>query len=332
LAAGDADLVSMARPLLADPQFVTKAAAGQPQRINTCIACNQACLDHTFQRQVATCLVNPRAGRETELNYLPTARPRRIAVVGAGPAGLACATVAAQRGHQVSLFDQAQTVGGQFNLARQIPGKEEFNETLRYYRELLQQTGVQLQLGHRASADELQGFDEIVLATGVTPRKPTIEGIDHAKVLGYLDVLRDHRPVGRKVAIIGAGGIGFDVAEYLAHDPAAASPSLSVEAFAADWGIDTRLEARGGIVAEQPLQAVRDICLLQRKTDKPGRGLGKTTGWIHRLNLGRRGIHSLSGVSYRRIDDDGLHITVDGQDQVLAVDHVVTAGSRSRND
>jgi 2,4-dienoyl-CoA reductase (NADPH2) len=333
LAAGEADMVSMARPLLADPDFVRKAANGEPQRINTCIACNQACLDHTFKQQTASCLVNPRACHETELNFTPCTEVKRIAVVGAGPAGLACATHAAERGHQVSLFDQADEVGGQFNLARQIPGKEEFNETLRYFRQRLADTGVQLQLGRRVSAADLSGFDEVVIATGVHPRRPDIEGIDHPSVLSYLDVLRDHRPVGQRVAIIGAGGIGFDVAEYLGHAPGQPQPSLSREDFARDWGIDLSMQARGGVagVQAEPYRSARQIWLLQRKGTKPGKNLGKTTGWVHRMNLRRRGVEALSGVEYRRIDDAGLHIEVQGQQQVLEVDNVVVCAGQHSN-
>ncbi len=333
LAAEEADLVSMARPLLADADFVNKAARGEAHRINTCIACNQACLDHTFKNQVASCLVNPRACFETELTISPATSTRRVAVVGAGPAGLACATTAAERGHQVTLFDQADAIGGQFNLARQIPGKEEFNETLRYFRQRLEDTGVDVRLETRARETELEAFDEVVLATGVHPRVPDIAGLDHPSVLGYLDVLRDHVEVGERVAIIGAGGIGFDVAEYLAHDHRQPSPSLSREAFARDWGIDLGLEARGGVdgVDPEPFQAVRHITLLQRKDSKPGKGLGKTTGWIHRMNLKRRGIEALSGVRYLKVDDEGLHIEVEGEPRVLAVDNVIVCAGQVSN-
>ena len=325
LAEGAADMVSMARPLLADPDFVNKAAAGQPQRINTCIACNQACLDHTFKGRVASCLVNPRACHETELVLNPATVTRRVAVVGAGPAGLACATEAAARGHDVTLFEQSDCIGGQFNLAKRIPGKEEFHETLRYFEQRIVETGVTLQLGKAADADTLQSFDEVVIATGVVPRQPGINGIDHPRAVSYLEVLQGRVEPGRKVAIIGAGGIGFDVAEFLAHNPASPASSTDRQAFARDWGIDRQLAARGGVagIQEQPPTPVRDIVLLQRKRSKPGAGLGKTTGWIHRLNLKRRGIRALSGVTYRRIDDEGLHIDLDGQAQCLRVDHVV---------
>jgi 2,4-dienoyl-CoA reductase (NADPH2) len=327
LAAGDADLVSMARPLLADPEFVVKAAQGRSDEINTCIACNQACLDLVFENQVATCLVNPRAGRETELNYLPAQRPKRIAVVGAGPAGLACATIAAGRGHRVTLFESADCIGGQFNMAKVVPGKEEFHQTLRYFRRRIELTGVRLVLSRRVEAAALTGgaFDEIVLATGVVPRRPSIEGLDHPKVLSYIDVLLYGRPVGHAVAIIGAGGIGFDVAEYLSHDATHPPSSVDIPAFMAEWGIDMRLEARGGLVPAKELAASmpRTIWLLQRKPTPPGRDLGKTTGWVHRLALKRRGVRILAGVAYVRIDDGGLTITQAGESRLLAVDHVV---------
>ena len=333
LARGDADLVSMARPLLADAQWVAKAAAGQAHRINTCIACNQACLDQIFNRQMATCLVNPRACRETELNYVQTKRPLKVAVVGAGPGGLAAATVAAQRGHSVTLFDQAAAIGGQFNMARRIPGKEEFDETLRYFRGLIDETGVDLRLGHKVQANGLLAFDEIVVATGVYPRRPDIPGLDHPMVMSYVDLILEQSPAGERVAIIGAGGIGFDVAEYLAHPPGGASPSHNAGAFAADWGIDMSLAARGGVegVDAQPFQASRQIWLLQRKAAKPGKNLGKTTGWVHRLNLRRRGIEALSGVSYLRVDEEGLHIEVGGQRRVLQVDNIIVCAGQVSN-
>ena len=333
LADGDADMVSMARPLLADPDFVNKAANGQAQRINTCIACNQACLDHTFGGKTATCLVNPRACHETKLNYLPTLNPLTIAVVGAGPAGLACATVAAQRGHGVTLFEKSAEIGGQFNMAKRIPGKEEFFETLRYFRNLLDETGVDVRLDTRADAAQLSGYDEIIMASGVHPRIPDLPGIDHRKVLSYVEVLAGGVTVGQKVAIIGAGGIGFDVVEYLSHDPQHVSSSLSVDAFSKDWGIDMSLSVRGGVadIKQQPEPSTRDIWLLQRKKTKPGKGLGKTTGWVHRMNLKRHGISTLTDVRYTRIDDAGLHIERNGQAQVLNVDNVVICTGQVSN-
>jgi len=324
IAGGQADMVSMARPFLADAEFVRKSAEGRADQINTCIGCNQACLDHVFVNKVASCLVNPRACHETELNYTPAATRRRVAVVGAGPAGLACAVVAAERGHDVTLFEAANEIGGQFNLAKRIPGKEEFNETLRYYRRQLALKRVQLELGRRITAQELgtRGFDEVVLATGVSPRVPPIPGIDHPKTLTYPQVIRGERDVGQRVAIIGAGGIGFDVAEFLSHD--GPSPSLDVRVFMKEWGIDPSLIARGGVSDEGHVaSSARTIYLLQRKRSKPGEGLGKTTGWIHRTALRRRGVRMLAGVSYRRIDDAGLHITTAAGEQVLEVDQVV---------
>jgi 2,4-dienoyl-CoA reductase (NADPH2) len=317
-------MVSMARPFLADAEFVRKAAGNRADEINTCIGCNQACLDHVFVDRVASCLVNPRACRETELVYAPATASKRIAVIGAGPAGLACALVAAERGHEVTLFDGASEIGGQFNLAKRIPGKEEFRESLRYFRRQLELLRVQVQLGRRIDARGLQdrGFDEIVLATGVTPRVPRIDGIDHRKALSYAEVIRGERVVGDRVAIVGAGGIGFDVAEFLSHD--GASPSLDVSAFMAEWGIDPELKARGGLRdGGHVTRSARTIYLLQRKASKPGEGLGKTTGWIHRTALRRRGVRMLAGVTYRRIDDAGLHIATAEGEQLLEVDHVV---------
>jgi len=324
LADGCADMVSMARPLLADPEFVNKAAAGKADEINTCIGCNQACLDHTFSGKITSCLVNPRACNETLLVIEPVkTAPKRIAVVGAGPAGLAFATTAAGRGHTVTLFDSAPDVGGQFNIAKLVPGKEEFYETLRYYRKQLQLTGVTTSFNTRVTAADLLagGFDEVVLATGVVPRQTSIPGADHPKVLSYLDVLRDGKPVGKTVAVIGAGGIGFDVSEFLTHE--GDSPALNAEKFYAEWGIDTTYADRGGIKKPHLDKAPRQVYLLQRKTSKVGDGLGKTTGWIHRTSLKNRNVEMIAGASYDLIDDAGLHITVGGKQMVLPVDNVV---------
>ncbi len=329
LAKGACDMVSMARPLLADPQFMLKAEQGRADEINTCIGCNQACLDHTFGGKLTSCLVNPRACHETEISDQPVSSPKKIAVVGAGPAGLAFATTAARRGHQVTLFDAASETGGQFNVAKQVPGKEEFYETIRYFNKQIQLTGVKLELGKKVSAEDLQDFDEVALATGITPRLPEIEGIQHAKVLGYLDVLRDKKPVGKSVAIIGAGGIGFDTAEYLCHS--GTSASLDPVKFFAEWGVDTEYRHAGGLREAEIEAPARQVFLLQRKTSKVGDGLGKTTGWIHRTGLKNRGVHMIAGVTYRRIDDAGLHITVDGQEQVLPVDNVIICAGQEPN-
>ncbi|WP_374518389.1 oxidoreductase [Undibacterium squillarum] len=329
LAKGACDMVSMARPLLADPQFMLKAEQGRADEINTCIGCNQACLDHTFGGKLTSCLVNPRACHETEISDQPVTTPKKIAVVGAGPAGLAFATTAARRGHQVTLFDAASEIGGQFNVAKQVPGKEEFYETIRYFNKQIQLTGVTLALGKKVSAEDLQDFDEVALATGITPRLPEIEGIQHAKVLGYLDVLRDKKPVGKSVAIIGAGGIGFDTAEYLCHS--GTSASLDPAKFFAEWGVDTEYRNAGGLRDAEIEAPARQVFLLQRKTSKVGDGLGKTTGWIHRTGLKNRGVHMIAGVTYRRIDDAGLHITVDGQEQVLPVDNVIICAGQEPN-
>jgi 2,4-dienoyl-CoA reductase (NADPH2) len=324
LAEGSADMVSMARPFLADADWVNKAAAGQADRINTCIACNQACLDHTFSNKRATCLVNPRACYETELVYRPAEQRKRIAVVGAGPAGLSAATVAAQRGHAVTLFDASDRIGGQFNIAMRIPGKEEFAETIRYFGRQLELTGVELRLGQRVTRAELiaAGYDDVIVATGVTVRHPRIDGIVHPKVLSYLAVLRDRAPVGPRVAIIGAGGIGFDTAEFLVHDANAPRPQ-PVADWAGEWGVDLNVAAPGGLAKPHGVTPARSIWLLQRKTTRPGAGLGKTSGWVHRATLARNGVVMLAGVQYDRIDDAGLHITVGGQAKLLEVDNVV---------
>lgn len=329
LANEQADLVCMARPFLADPDFVNKAAANQADTINTCIACNQACLDHIFQQKRASCLVNPRACYETELNFTPAAKPKKLAVVGAGPAGLAFSIYAAQRGHQVHLFDKSHQIGGQFNYAKQIPGKEEFHETLRYYGRMLELHAVHLHLNAAQTAESLVagGFDEIILATGILPRDIGLTGQTHPKVLSYLDVLRDHKAVGKHVAIIGAGGIGFDVAEYLSE---AHSLTLQPDAWLVDWGVDKSYQARGALLpVQRPEPAARKIYLLQRKASKVGAGLGKTSGWAHRASLQKKGVEMLSGVSYLKVDDDGLWIAVDGQERCLAVDNVVICAGQT---
>jgi 2,4-dienoyl-CoA reductase (NADPH2) len=340
LARGDADMVSMARPFLADADFVAKAAQGRADEINTCIGCNQACLDQIFERQTATCLVNPYACRETELVFTPAAARRKVAVVGAGPAGMACALTAAERGHDVSLFDAAAEIGGQFNLARRIPGKEEFAETLRYFRVRLAKAGVKLRLDHRAIAPDLEGYDEVILASGVLPRAPAIPGIAHAKVASYVDIVEGRREAGRRVAIIGAGGIGFDVAELLtAGEPAdghlsdGGADDPAIAAFRDEWGIDAGYGARGGLKPAHEPPPPRQVWLLQRKQSKVGAGLAKTTGWIRRTLLKRRGVVMIAGVEYDRIDDAGLHIRVDGEPQSLDVDTIVIcAGQEPRRD
>ena len=332
LARGDADLVSMARPLLADSDFMLKAREGREDEINTCIACNQACLDHTFSRITSSCLVNPRACHETQLNYLPAKLKKRIAVVGAGPAGLAYATIAAERGHQVTLFDAADEIGGQFNLAKKIPGKEEFYETLRYFRRMIELHSVDLKLGQVVTAEELMGdlFDQVVIATGVVPRKPEIEGINHEKVVLYIDVIKGNKPVGDKVAVIGAGGIGFDVCELISHSGSSGAVDRNV--FAREWGIDFNNHPRGGVTGVEPVVAKtdREIWLLQRKVTPVGRGLGLTTGWTHRLSLARRGVKMLNAVEYVKIDDAGLHIRREEKTEILHVDTIVIcAGQQS---
>ncbi|MEU9292239.1 NADPH-dependent 2,4-dienoyl-CoA reductase [Streptomyces sp. NPDC048266] len=331
LADGRADLVSLARPFLADPDFVAKATAGRADTINTCIGCNQACLDHTFNLKITSCLVNPRACHETELVLSPTRRAKRIAVVGAGPAGLACAVSAAERGHSVTLFDAADEIGGQLNVAKRVPGKDEFNETLRYFRVQLDERGVDVRLGTPVAATDLDGYDEVVVATGVSPRTPAIAGVDHPSVVSYLDVLRDGAPVGERVAIIGAGGIGFDVAEFLTDGGEGASQDP--ETYFRQWGVDTSYENRGGLRAPERAAPPRQVHLLQRKETKVGAGLGKTTGWIHRTELKHRGVAMVAGVSYDRIDDEGLHVTIGGEAQLLPVDTVVLcAGQEPRRD
>jgi 2,4-dienoyl-CoA reductase (NADPH2) len=322
---GDADMISMARPFLADPNFVIKAMENRADEINTCIGCNQACLDHVFNGQMTSCLVNPRACHETELTIAPATAVKNIAVVGAGPAGLSAATTAASRGHKVTLFDAADEIGGQFNIAKQIPGKEEFYETLRYFNRQIELTGVNLRLNTRVTAEQLNdgGFDDVIVATGISPRTPEIEGIDHPKVLSYLDVIGAKKPVGQKVAIIGAGGIGFDTAEYITHS--GESTSQNIPAFMKEWGIDMSFGSRSGIegVKAQPEPSPREVYLLQRKTSKVGSGLGKTTGWIHRAGLVMKGVRLMPSCDYHKIDDQGLHLTVGDKPQVLDVDTVI---------
>lgn len=338
LARGDADMVSMARPLLADPEFVNKAAANQPELINTCIACNQACLDHVFANKRASCLVNPRAAFETELPITPTAHPKKIAVVGAGPAGLSAATVAAERGHHVTLFDAADKIGGQFNIAKQIPGKEEFYETLRYFEHKIVATGVDLKLNTQVSAADLQAqnFDAVIIATGIVPRVPKIKGVEHPKVLSYIDVIVDKKPVGKRVAIIGAGGIGFDVAELLVAD--GTSPSLDVALFNKEWGVDTHYGARGAVARPAPEPPARQVSLIQRKLSKVGANLGKTSGWVHRASLQMKKVEMIAGASYDLIDDQGLHLTItdkngNSEPRLIECDNVILcAGQLSRRD
>jgi 2,4-dienoyl-CoA reductase (NADPH2) len=325
---GDADMISMARPFLADPLFVEKAAAGKSDEINTCIGCNQACLDHVFSGKLTSCLVNPRACHETEViitDLAANATKKKLAVIGAGPAGLSFATTAAGRGHDVTLFDSDSEIGGQFNIAKQVPGKEEFFETIRYFGKQIELTGVKLQLNTRVSAADLNAgdFDEVVLATGIAPRLPEIEGIEHSKVMNYLDVLKHKKPVGKKVAVIGAGGIGFDISEYLCHEGIATSQNIP--AFMKEWGVDMTLEARGGIEGVKAVvsPSAREVFLLQRKKTKVGAQLGKTTGWIHRTGLKNKGVTMVSDCTYDKIDDQGLHMTVGDTQKVLDVDNVI---------
>ncbi|WP_339723653.1 NADPH-dependent 2,4-dienoyl-CoA reductase [Maribacter stanieri] len=325
LAEGHADLVSMARPFLADPEWVNKASENKSDEINTCIGCNQACLDHVFQQKVASCLVNPRACHETELNYLPTEHRKKIAVIGAGPAGLAASTIAAQRGHEVILFDADKEIGGQFNMAKQIPGKEEFYETIRYFNTQIALHKVTVKLNTRVQADDIKNgnFDEVILATGIQPRSPKIEGIEHPKVLNYLDVLKHKKPVGKRVAVIGAGGIGFDVSEFLAHE--GESTSLHIDAWLKEWGIDKTITARSGIEGMQAVvePSPRELFMFKRSKGKFGANLGKTTGWIHRSTLKKKNVQFINSVKYIKIDDEGLHYVQNEEQKVLAVDNVI---------
>jgi 2,4-dienoyl-CoA reductase (NADPH2) len=336
IAEGAADMVSMARPFLADADFVNKAAAGKRDEINVCIGCNQACLDHIFNQQTASCLVNPRACHETTLNYFPTKAKKKFAVVGAGPAGIAAATVLAERGHHVDLYEASDRVGGQLHMAATIPGKEEFHEFLKYLRRKCETTGVNVHLNTRVTAAMLKdkSYEHVYVATGVTPRDPKIPGQDHAKVLSYIDVLLHKKPVGKKVAIIGAGGIGFDVAEYLAHDPAHPSPTLDLPSWLKEWGVADPAQTRGGVTKPQPSASAREIFLLQRKASKHGAGLGKTTGWIHRASLVSKNVQMLGDVRYEKIDDAGLHIAFGDAFEkatLLSVDHVILCSGQEPN-
>ncbi|AGB25138.1 NADH:flavin oxidoreductase [Mycobacterium sp. JS623] len=340
LAEGNVALISMARPLLSDPDWVRKAEADAADEINTCIACNQACLDHAFVHKTVSCLLNPRAAHETTLTLGPTRRTKRVAVVGAGPAGLATAVTAAQRGHQVTLFEASDAIGGQFDLARRIPGKEEFSETIRYYTRMLDKHGVEVRMRTRATVSELAGFDDVVLATGVSPRMPDIPGIDHPMVLSYAEAITG-KPVGKTVAVVGAGGVGFDVSEFLVTTPAEPtgeyrSPSIILKEWKAEWGVADPQETRGALTTPLPAPPAREVYLLQRTKGPQGKRLGKTSGWVHRASLKAKGVQQLSGVNYERIDDDGLHITfgADRSDpRLLAVDNVVIcAGQDSVRD
>lgn len=331
LAECHADMISMARPFLADPEWVKKAQEERADEINTCIGCNQACLDHVFQQKVASCLVNPRACHETELNYKPTQKPKKIAVVGAGPAGLAASTIAAQRGHSVTLFDAASEIGGQFNMAKKIPGKEEFYETIRYFNKQIELHNVIVKLNTKATVEDLENsdFDDIVIATGIKPRELKIEGINHKKVLSYIDVLKHKKPVGKRVAVIGAGGIGFDVSEYLSHE--GESTSQNIDTWLQEWGIDKTLQSRAGIEGMKPEYhpSPREIFMFKRSAGKFGGNLGKTTGWIHRSTLKKKKVQFIGEVSYTKIDNQGLHYTKNNEDKVLEVDNIVICAGQT---
>ncbi|MAO32133.1 MAG: NADPH-dependent 2,4-dienoyl-CoA reductase [Crocinitomicaceae bacterium] len=329
---GHANMISMARPFLADPDFIKKAEENRADEINTCIACNQACLDHVFKRKIASCLVNPQACHETELIYSPVMDKKKIAVVGAGPAGLSFSCVAAERGHEVTMFDGSNEIGGQFNIAKQIPGKEEFHETIRYFNKRIEKANINVKLNTIVEANDLKDFDVIILSTGIQPRKPNINGVEHSKVMSYLDVLKHKKEIGGKVAIIGAGGIGFDVAEYITHE--GKSSSLDVAAFLKEWGIDGMGEARGGIEGVESVhpKSPREVFLMQRKETRVGAKLGKTTGWIHRTTLKNKKVNMINGVQYEKIDDKGLHYTRKEKTHILEVDNIVLcAGQLSKN-
>lgn len=331
LSEGNADIISMARPLLADPQFMVKAAANKADEINTCIGCNQACLDHIFEMKLASCLVNPLACHETEIIINQAISIKKIAVVGAGPAGLAAATTAVKRGHDVTLFEADNKIGGQFNIAKQVPGKEEFGETIRYFNKQIELTGVKLKLNTKANLEDLTNFDEVLLATGISPRLPDIPGVEHEKVMTYLDVLRDKKPVGKRVAIIGAGGIGFDVGEFLTHQ--GKLTSLDKAAYMKEWGVDLNYSTPGGLISPEVEPSPREVFLIQRKSSKVGDGLGKSTGWIHRTVLKNKGVKMIKGAQYTKIDNDGLHLLVDGQEHLLSVDNIIIcAGQNSQRE